>query len=115
MLETRMKWEGGAVKEKARDAAARALFESAAALLQEANKKCPHRTGYLQSTGRADVDHSAPAGWVSYNTPYAVRLHEHPEYRFGENREGKWLERAMERMRQRLVEHIKRRLDGELR
>lgn len=32
---------------------------------------------------------------VFYNTPYAVRLHEHEEYNFQEGRRGKWLENAL--------------------
>jgi len=29
---------------------------------------------------------------VSYDTPYAARLHEHPEYNFQNGRQGKYLE-----------------------
>lgn len=101
-----LKWYGDRVSSATKAAAGRAVFRAAAALLQEANKKCPHRTGLLQSSGRADLDEDGPVGWVSYNTPYAVRLHEHPEYRFGEGREGRWLANAFERLADRLTQYI---------
>jgi hypothetical protein len=32
---------------------------------------------------------------VSYDEPYAVPLHEHPEFEFQGEGEGKWLEKAL--------------------
>ena len=44
---------------------------------------------------------------ISYDTPYAARLHEHPEYNFREGREGKWLENALNERREDLVNYMK--------
>jgi hypothetical protein len=67
------------------------ILESALApLLEASNTKCPYETGALQATGT--VSSEGNQGAVSYDTPYACRLHEHPEYHFQNGRQGKWLE-----------------------
>jgi len=50
----------------------------------------PFDTGHLQSTGNKAQKELEVA--VSYNTPYAVKVHEHPEYHFKNGRKGKYLE-----------------------
>lgn len=50
----------------------------------------PHDKGTLQNSGLVEeVDGNVVVG---YHTPYAARLHEHPEYRFQKGRKGKYLE-----------------------
>jgi len=59
-------------------------------LLRLSLAQVPFDTGHLQSTGKKtqkDLESS-----VGYNTPYAVRVHEHPEFRFQRGRKGKYLE-----------------------
>lgn len=55
-------------------------------------------------TGSAQVTAAEALGdaaIVSYDTPYAARLHEHPEYNFQGGREGKYLENpALENQRE---------------
>lgn len=60
-------------------------------VLRLSSQQVPHDTGRLQNTGRVepDTDHSVIVG---YDTEYAARLHEHPEYRFQKGRKGKYLE-----------------------
>lgn len=53
----------------------------------------PLDTGRL--IGDATEDHNEDEGTVSYATPYAAILHEHPQWNFQHGREGKWLERTM--------------------
>lgn len=59
----------------------------------------PFDQGTLAGTGAVEraTGPDQPAA-VSYDTPYAVRLHEHPEYNFSTkanpNAQGKWLENA---------------------
>ncbi|PIY32073.1 MAG: hypothetical protein COZ07_06965 [Candidatus Infernicultor aquiphilus] len=63
-------------------------------LLADSQKQVPHDIGTLAGSG-----HTVPAsnkggmieGKVGYNTPYAARLHEHPEYKFQKGRKGKYL------------------------
>lgn len=50
----------------------------------------PHDKGTLQNSGNVE-----PVGEdvvIGYHTPYAARLHEHPEYHFQKGRKGKYLE-----------------------
>jgi hypothetical protein len=64
-------------------------------VLGEANRIVPHDEGHLQGSGKTSVDPRNTQAAVSYNTPYAVRLHENPQYRFQKGRQGKWLERTI--------------------
>ena len=59
-------------------------------LLEESKKTVPYRDGMLESSGAVSTDGKTVC--VSYNTPYARRLHEHPEYNFRGKGHGKWLE-----------------------
>jgi hypothetical protein len=70
----------------------RALMEMGDSLLNLSNKEVPHDEGTLQSTGIVDPDMPRQMVTVGYHTPYAARLHEHPEYRFQKGRKGKYLE-----------------------
>lgn len=56
----------------------------------------PHDEGTLQNSGTVEV---MPNGDVvlGYHTPYAARLHEHPEYRFQKGRKGKYISDPLER------------------
>lgn len=74
-------------------------LEAGRAILDDANKHVPFEKGTLHDSGR--VEEVSRTGTttavISYSTPYARRLHEHPEYNFQNGREGKWLERALDR------------------
>lgn len=50
----------------------------------------PHDEGTLQNSGTVEA---MPNGDIvlGYHTPYAARLHEHPEYRFQRGRKGKYI------------------------
>lgn len=56
----------------------------------------PHDEGTLQNSGTVEV---MPNGDVvlGYHTPYAARLHEHPEYRFQKGRKGKYISDPLNR------------------
>lgn len=59
-------------------------------LLRLSQHEVPKDEGVLEGTGVADRDKQG--AFVGYNTPYAARLHEHPEYNFQKGRKGKYLE-----------------------
>lgn len=73
------------------EAADAGVMLAAQQLLLASQAEVPFRKGHLMSTGKV---HRKEQGWwqVSYSTPYAARLHEHPEYHFGHGRKGKYLE-----------------------
>lgn len=111
MIKMQMKWMGNEVKAKVQKMAEQAMSDSLEFLLQEANKEVPHDEGTLQISGDIDLDKKKLQGTVFYDTPYARRLHEHPEYRFQKGRKGKWLERSFnknsDKIRQYMISKIK--------
>ena len=89
-----------------RAVAIEALNDACEFLRDEANKKVPHDTGTLESTGDFQVDPTSGDAVVFYDTPYAVRLHEHPEYHFQRGRQGKWLELALYDNSDKIMQYI---------
>ena len=59
-------------------------------ILRLSQFEVPHNIGTLQNSG--GVDPEGDGAIVGYNTVYAARLHEHPEYHFQKGRKGKYLE-----------------------
>lgn len=99
MTESRIKVEytnnADIVSDKIQAALVTGLNKAAEHLLAESKKQVPLDIGSLSGSGHvtpAHTDMSEPASSVSYDTPYAARLHEHPEYRFQNGRKGKYLE-----------------------
>lgn len=70
-----------------------ALTRAAGLVLGVANRTVPYQEGTLADSGFPDVD--GDTATVSYDTPYAVRLHENPQYNFHLGRRGKWLSLAL--------------------
>jgi len=70
--------------------ASKAVGEAGDELLRLSALEVPHDTGHLQGTGKVSKKKLEAA--ISYNTPYAVRLHEHPEFKFQKGRKAKYLE-----------------------
>lgn len=64
-------------------------------ILRLSDKEVPHDKGILEGTGT--VQPEGTDVMVGYNTPYAARLHEHPEYEFQRGRKGKYLEDPIKR------------------
>lgn len=62
----------------------------------------PLDTGALQNSGRVDLYPTHRYVEVGYHTPYASRLHEHPEYNFQNGRKGKYLEDPIKNNLERL-------------
>jgi hypothetical protein len=86
--EATAKFQGGAL---------RAVRVGAEVLLWKSKNHVPHRKGMLENSGSVDSDNSNPNNPVAstfYDTPYAVKLHEHPEYKFKGKGRGKWLQDA---------------------
>lgn len=80
----------GTLKTKVSPAAMKATGDAANELLRLSQFEVPHDKGTLQNTGT--VQQRGADFIVGYNTRYAARLHEHPEYRFQKGRKGKYLE-----------------------
>lgn len=58
-------------------------------LIRLSSREVPHDKGTLQNS--ATVQEINGDVVIGYHTPYAARLHEHPEYRFQKGRKGRYL------------------------
>lgn len=62
----------------------------------ESEKQVPIDIGTLRDSWKVEPLNREIGFVMSYNTPYAARLHEHPEYKFQNNRKAKYLEQPIE-------------------
>lgn len=76
------------------------------------NFQVPHDIGVLQTSGHAEP--TLDGAIVGYNTRYAARLHEHPEYRFQKGRKGKYLEDPIKQNLSELLDYLGGRMKGEI-
>ncbi len=106
----RIEWRGRHVKAQLADSVEQALRDAGEVLLEEANQKVPFEEGNLARSGFVDVEPTSAT--VSYDTPYAARLHENPQYHFQHGRRGKWLQLALQDQAQRLEQFLADRLKG---
>lgn len=110
----RIVWRGRQVSAQVRRAAAEGLFDAAEFLLEEANRTVPFAEGTLARSGTPSVDAGSLTAAVSYDTPYARRQHEHPEYRFQGGRRGKWLEKTLAEVGDQARQYVADRIRGAL-
>lgn len=73
-------------------AAAYSNMDIALELLRLTQLEVPHDEGTLQDSGTVDQLPGSEDVVLGYNTLYATRMHEHPEYRFQKGRKGKYIE-----------------------
>ncbi|MGM0437489.1 MAG: hypothetical protein ACQEQD_04385 [Bacillota bacterium] len=128
-------WFGDKVSKKEKEKAGRAQWLAAEALLTESNKSVPHDEGTLERSGVVyqegqshnpdSVYDEAKSGGnpknnykfdfksdfnfrISYNTPYAVALHEAPagQYNFRGKGQAKWLEKTAREMSNKLEKFV---------
>lgn len=90
-----LEWFGDKAKSLISAGRLEGLTRAAGLVLGVANRTCPYQEGTLVGSGATDVDRSSGEASVFYDTPYAVRLHENPQYRFNFGRRGKWLSLAL--------------------
>lgn len=62
----------------------------------ESNKQVPFDIGTLSKTWFVEPLNNEIGFRFGYRTPYAARLHEHPEYKFKNGRKAKYLEQPIE-------------------
>lgn len=100
---------------KVRSATREAMVDALEYLKDEANKRVPHDEGILEASGDYTIDSAKAEGVVFYDTPYAVRLHEHPEYNFQKGREGKWLENTFKLKGDKVKQYMAKKINEALR
>jgi len=99
-----------------------ALEEAGGDLLKESVKIVPHDIGTLENSGKVSpvekISSDQMSVSVGFNTPYAARMHEHPEYKFQKGRRGKYLETPLKenvnKYKNGIVSQVKSSLEGAL-
>jgi hypothetical protein len=87
-------WQGGLIGAMVEAKGRESAKAGAERILARANQHVPFRSGALKDSGAVTVDGTQAA--ISYDTVYAARLHQHPEYHFNPPGRGKWLTDAIE-------------------
>ena len=82
-------------------------------ILRLSQREVPHDEGTLQNSGTVEEVNGDVI--VGYHTPYAARLHEHPEYHFQKGRKGKYLEDPVRKNANTLRVLFEKGIDKEMR
>ncbi|MFD0496830.1 hypothetical protein [Streptomyces rhizosphaericus] len=85
-------WNGAAALRGTRAGAARGLRLAAEHVLERSRARVPIEEGTLERSGVASVDEDTLTAGVSYDTPYAARVHEDLNARHDAGRTAKYLE-----------------------
>lgn len=109
-MTVRIDWRGAEIDEATRRAAAAALFDAGAHLAEESNRTVPFEEGTLQRSSTLTTDAEGLLVALAYDTPYAVRLHENPQYNFQHGRRGKWLQLTLQEQAARIEGWLRDRL-----
>lgn len=80
------------LQKKAPGSSTGALEDAAYELMRLSQQQVPHDEGTLQNSGTVESSPNGRDIILGYHTPYAARLHEHPEYNFQKGRKGKYIE-----------------------
>lgn len=112
-MTARIDWHGAEVKRLVERAGDDALRDTVEFVLEEANRTVPIEEGTLQRSGGTDV--GGGEATVFYDTPYAARLHENPQYRFQHGRRGKWLQLTLNEQARRIGDFLRDRVGGAFR
>lgn len=96
MINAKLKWNipPDKLKRMSKKALDSGVKDALEEVLKRSNQRVPLDKSTLLKSGNTDYDSKSQKGTVYYDTPYAKRLHEHPEYNFQRGREGKWLEKT---------------------
>ncbi|RLU85884.1 hypothetical protein CTZ27_26315 [Streptomyces griseocarneus] len=112
----RLQWNGQAATEAIRRAAVRGALLGAEHVLAESRKKVPINEGTLERSGAASVDEQSVTAAVSYDTPYARRVHEDMTARHAPGRSAKYLESVLpetgDAVRSLIAAQVRRALGG---
>ncbi|WKX70048.1 hypothetical protein [Streptomyces sp. XD-27] len=91
----RLRWNGAAATAAIREAATRGLRIGAEHVLAASRQRVPIEEGTLERSGVTSVDEQQLVAAVSYDTPYAVRVHEDLNARHAPGRTAKYLESVL--------------------
>lgn len=98
-------WQQDAISRKDK-----ALRNIGSEIMRLSQRDVPHDVGTLQNSGFVE-DHKDEV-LVGYNTVYAARLHENPQYKFKKGRKGKYLEDPIKHNIQQFIKYFKNLVEG---
>lgn len=90
----KMEWRGKQISNQLHDGIMSVMQTGMGVIIEEADREVPIDEGTLLRSGHVVAKPSTSEVYGAYDTPYAVRLHEHPEYKFKHGRKGQWLLRS---------------------
>ena len=111
-IKVKAEWNGKATVDLVKKTLKKALYEEAEDTLTDSNKDVPLDESDLQGSGDTDIEVNSKGATASvfYDTAYAVKMHEHPEYDFQNGRKGKYLEDVIVARAQAAQERLKKAL-----
>ncbi|MFF0752005.1 hypothetical protein [Streptomyces sp. NPDC004267] len=95
MSRARLRWNGDAATTAIREAMARGLLLGAEHVLAASRQRVPIAEGTLERSGATSVDEQQMTAAVSYDTPYAARVHEDMTARHPPGLSAKYLESVL--------------------
>ena len=107
-------WFGDDVKKKVMTANEKAITLGLEFIKQESVKVAPKDTGMMEKSAQVTIAADRKTGYVSYDTPYAIRQHEELDYHHAEGRIAKYLELPLQQNAKKALEIMGRVLKGTL-
>ncbi|MFD6889296.1 hypothetical protein [Streptomyces sp. NPDC059957] len=95
MSRARLRWSGDTATAAIRQAAVRGLLLGAEHVLGASRQRVPIAEGTLERSGATSVDEATMTAAVSYDTPYARRVHEDLTARHSPGRSAKYVESVL--------------------
>ena len=97
-------WKGKEIKQKVNKQAVSSLWDALEFLGEEADRTAPIDEGTLRRSRFVDVDEESLIGAVSYDTPYAPKVHEDFSIKFSDpSARNKWLELTAKEKAEKIV------------
>lgn len=112
MMRVNVVWSDRNLANRARQAFKVAASEGLEHILRESILIAPLDESTLHQSGGTSVAENIRGveGAVYFDTPYAVRLHENPEYNFQNGRVGKYLEIVVNQEKAAVENYIRNRI-----
>lgn len=104
MTMTKLMWRGGKASQRMGETGHKAVYKAAERLLAKSNSRTPYELGTL--VGSSGIRDYRGVVYIYYDTVYAVRLHENPQFNFRGGRRGKWLETTLREHAQDFVRWV---------
>lgn len=95
MSRARLRWTGDAATAAIHSGLLRGLTLAGELTLQATRQRVPIAEGTLERSGAVSVDEQSLTAAVSYDTPYAVRVHEDMTARHSPGRSAKYVESVL--------------------